>query len=55
MLSIIIHLFVIIPIFNTIKALKQSHYLKFILASIVFSGILYLHYSEFVQSGNDPP
>lgn len=50
MLNIIIHLFVVIPIFNVIKSLKAPHFTKFVLASIVFSTVMYAQYLEFTKT-----
>lgn len=49
MLNIIVHLFLVIPIFNVVKGTKLPNVVKFLLASIVFAGLSYLHYLEFCK------
>lgn len=51
MLDIIIHLFVIIPIYNVIKGLRKSLKFKLIIATLIFIGVIVFQVAEYAKLG----
>ena len=52
MLEIIIHLFVLIPLFSQIKYFHTSFIMRLLLSITLISMTAYYHFSSFMHSGN---